>query len=120
MHCRAKTADATEWTEIAALYEALERFRPTPAVRVNRAFAVGRARGPSAGLELLEDRRGPDVRGYPYLHLVRGALFEELGRVHEAREALTLAREQARNSADRAQIDARLAKLEGREREDSK
>lgn len=112
VHCRAEAADATDWNEIAALYEALERFRPIPAVRVNRAFAVGRARGPSAGLELLEDRHGPDVGGYPYVHLVRGALLEELGRAQEAREALMLAREHARNNAERAQIDARLARLE--------
>lgn len=112
VHCRAEAADATEWIEIAALYEALERFRPTPAVRVNRAFAFGRARGPSAGLELLEDSSGPDLGGYPYVHLVRGALLEELGRAQEARAALMLAREQARNQAERTQIDAKLTKLE--------
>jgi RNA polymerase sigma-70 factor, ECF subfamily len=112
LHCRAKTADATDWTEIALLYEALERFRPTPAVRVNRAFAVGRARGPRAGLELLDDRGGPDVRGYPYVYLVRGALLQELGCTLEAREVLMLAREQARNETERTQIDERLAKLE--------
>lgn len=112
VHCRAETAEATDWDEIAALYAALERFRPTPAVRVNRAFAVGRARGPSAGLELLEDAQGPDVGGYPHVHLVRGALLEELGRAQEARAALLKARDHARNAAERAQVDARLAKLE--------
>jgi RNA polymerase sigma-70 factor (ECF subfamily) len=119
VHCRAKTADATEWAEISALYEVLERFRPTPAVRVNRAFAAGRTCGPLTGLELLDDRSGPDVRGYPYVHLVRGALLEELGRAHEAMDALILAREQARNDAERAQIDARLAKLREFEPESS-
>lgn len=112
LHCRATSADATPWTEIAMLYAALERFRPTPAVRVNRAFAVGRAHGPSAGLELLEDRGGPDVRGYPYVHLVRGTLLEELGRTDEARAALALARDAARNVAERMQIELRLAKLD--------
>jgi RNA polymerase sigma-70 factor (ECF subfamily) len=113
VHCRARTADATDWGEIAALYEALERFRPTPAVRVNRAFAVGRAHGPGAGLALLDDPGGPDVRGYPYVHLVRGSLLEELGRTREARDSLALAREHARNAAERAQIEARIATLEG-------
>lgn len=120
LHCRAKAADATEWPEIAALYEALERFRPTPAVRVNRAFAVGRAHGPSAGLELLDEQGGPGasgVRNYPYVHLVRGALLEELGRAHDAREALMLARERARNSAERAQIEARLTRFDNAIRE---
>lgn len=35
----------------------LEAYRPTPAVRVNRAFAVGGADGPGAGLALLDADR---------------------------------------------------------------
>jgi RNA polymerase sigma-70 factor (ECF subfamily) len=114
IHCRARTADATDWVEIAELYAALEGLRPTPAVRVNRAYAVGRARGPDVGLALLDDTGGPDVRGYPYVHLVRGALLDEQGRKDEAREAFHAAREHARNAAERRQIDAKLAKLDRR------
>jgi RNA polymerase sigma-70 factor (ECF subfamily) len=111
VHCRAATADLTEWREIADLYALLETFRPTPAVRVNRAFAVGRAEGPAAGLALLEDGAGPEVSGYPYVHLVRGALLEDLGRYDEARHALSRARDGARNTAEREQIDRRLSQL---------
>jgi RNA polymerase sigma-70 factor (ECF subfamily) len=111
VHCRALTADLTEWREIADLYALLETFRPTPAARVNRAFAAGRADGPAAGLALLEEGDGPDVSGYPYVHLVRGALLEDLGRHDEARHALTRARESARNAAEREQIDRRLSAL---------
>jgi RNA polymerase sigma-70 factor, ECF subfamily len=112
VHCRAPDADSTDWKEIAALYALLERFRPTPAVRVNRAFAVARSEGPSQGLALLESGGDPDISGYPYVHLVRGALLAELGRRAEAREALLLAREHARNAGERTQIDGRLATLE--------
>jgi RNA polymerase sigma-70 factor, ECF subfamily len=112
VHCRAATADLTEWREIADLYALLETFRPTPAVRVNRAFAVGRADGPAAGLALLEGEAGPQVSGYPYVQLVRGALLEDLSRLDEARHALTRARESARNAAEREQIDRRLAALD--------
>ena len=111
VHCRAATADLTEWREIADLYALLETFRPTPAVRVNRAFAVGQADGPAAGLALLQESAGRDVNGYPYVHLVRGALLEDLGRHDEARHALTRARECARNAAERDQIDRRLFEL---------
>jgi RNA polymerase sigma-70 factor (ECF subfamily) len=111
VHCRATTADQTEWREIADLYALLETFRPTAAVRVNRVFAVGQADGPAAGLSLLEDGAGPDVTGYPYVHLVRGALLEDLGRHDEARHALRRAREGARNAAEREQIDRRLSAL---------
>lgn len=113
VHCRAGTADLTEWREIADLYALLETFRPTPAVRVNRAFAVGRVDGAEAGLALLEAGDAPDVSGYPYVHLVRGALLEDLGRHDEARHALTRAREGARNAAEREQINRRLSPLSG-------
>jgi hypothetical protein len=42
---------------------------------------------------------------------VRGALLEELGRIDDARAALSLARKHARNRHEAEQIDARLAKL---------
>lgn len=112
VHCRARSADSTDWKEIAALYSLLETFRPTPAVRVNRAFAVGKADGPGQGLALLEQGGAPDVSAYPYVHLVRGALLEELGRHADALDALRLAHRHARNAAERAQIETRLGKLE--------
>jgi RNA polymerase sigma-70 factor, ECF subfamily len=114
VHCRATSAAETDWREIAALYALLERMRPTPAVRVNRAFAVARAQGPAAGLALLDAPGVPDAAAYPYAHLVRGALLEELGRDEEAIGALQLARAQARNAHEEAQIDARVDRLRRR------
>lgn len=111
VHCRASSAASTDWDEIAALYTVLETYRPTPAVRVNRAFAVGRSQGPGPGLALLETGGEPDVRGYPYVHIVRGTLLEELGRHVEARDALLLAHQHGRNAPERAQIESRLAAL---------
>lgn len=111
VHCRASSAASTDWDEIAALYTVLETYRPTPAVRVNRAFAVGRSQGPGPGLALLETSGEPDVRGYPYVHIVLGALLEELGCHAEAREALLLAHQHARNAAERVHIESRLAAL---------
>ena len=110
LHCRAEAAVDTDWEEIAALYAALEHLRPTPAVRVNRAFAVARAAGANAGLALLE-ARDVDAASYPYVHLVRGALLEELGRYDDAREALELAAAHARNARERAQIRSRLERI---------
>jgi hypothetical protein len=53
------------------------RISPAPAVRVNRAFALGKAKGPSEGL-LLRFQSDIDVNTYPYVHLVRGlAMLDE-------------------------------------------
>lgn len=111
VHCRARTADETDWNEIAELYAILETHRPTPAVRVNRAYAVGKARGAAAGLVLLEAPGEIDAPQYPYFHLVRGALLAELGRLHDARVALMDAEKSARNDDERAQIRTRIAAL---------
>ncbi|WP_437549957.1 sigma-70 family RNA polymerase sigma factor [Sorangium sp. So ce367] len=110
VHCKARTAEATDWAEIASLYALLERFRPTPAVRVNRAFAVARARGPAEGLALLE-QRDVDVSAYPYVHLVRGTLLGEVGETAAAARALREAERCARNMHERRQIQDRLARL---------
>jgi RNA polymerase sigma-70 factor, ECF subfamily len=112
VHCRARTTDETDWSEIASLYALLEAFRRTPAVRVNRAFALSKADGGEAGLALLERDDGLDVRGYPYYHLVRGAILEQLGRVDEARASLLCAVERSRNPHEAEQVRARLDRLD--------
>lgn len=114
VHCRARTAAETDWREIAALYALLESRRPTPAVRVNRAFAEARGDGPLAGLALLDGDGGVETREYPYVHLVRGALLEELGRIEDARVSLQLAAKHARNRHEAEQIDARIDRLDAR------
>jgi RNA polymerase sigma-70 factor, ECF subfamily len=112
VHCRALRAEDTDWREIAELYALLEGFRATPAVRVNRAFAVARSSGPGAGLALLDDTLMPGLSTYPYVHLVRGTLLGELGRTVAAKEALELAERHARNAQERAQIRVKLTELD--------
>jgi RNA polymerase sigma-70 factor (ECF subfamily) len=107
-HCRASSAEQTDWPEIAALYALLEVHKPTPAVRANRAFAAARAWGPAAGLALLEAAGD----GLAHVDLVRGALLQELGALAPAREALLRAVAQARNAHERAAIGARLEQID--------
>lgn len=109
-HCAARSADETDWAEIAALYAILEAHRPTPAVRVNRAFALGRAKGAGEGLSLL-DRGDIDVGREPYVHVVRGTLLAETGRTDEAVASLRAALGAARNTHERGRILARLQAL---------
>ena len=53
LHAEAPTADATDWHQIAALYDTLAAMTPSMVVEVNRAVAVGMARGPEVGLQML-------------------------------------------------------------------
>jgi RNA polymerase sigma-70 factor (ECF subfamily) len=112
VHCEAASAEATDWRQIAELYRLLEVARPSPVVRVNRAFAVARAEGPAAGLALLPDGDAlPAGLRYPYAELVRGVFLSELGRVPEAIAALEAAARKTDNPHERQEIARRLATL---------
>src|SRR5262249_44037855 len=79
-HARARTAEETDWAQIAALYGTLAERTPSPVVELNRAVAVAMADGPAAGLvivDALADERL--LEGYHLLPAVRGDLLEKLG-----------------------------------------
>ena len=85
-HARARTADETNWTRIASLYQLLASTHPSPVVELNRAVAVAMASGPQAGLDLVDQLTdSPQLRDYHLLPSVRGDLLAKLGRLEEAR-----------------------------------
>ncbi|MEN0071254.1 MAG: sigma-70 family RNA polymerase sigma factor [Propionicimonas sp.] len=84
-HARAPSVEATDWDEIADLYTRLGRRTGSPVAELNRAVALGRARGPAAGLALLDQLADvPALRGYHLVPSVRGDLYQRLGRGREA------------------------------------
>ena len=85
-HARALTPADTDWTRIAALYDALAEVAGSPVVALNRAVAVSMAYGPAAGLALVDELMDePALRQYHLLPTVRGDLLARLGRLDEAR-----------------------------------
>ncbi|MFI9208450.1 sigma-70 family RNA polymerase sigma factor [Streptomyces sp. NPDC053253] len=111
-HAQARSAQDTDWAQIASLYEALARVLPTPIVRLNRAVAVGMAHGPEAGLALIDTLlTDPVLRDYHLLPSVRGDLLTRLGRDDEARVEFRRAASLARNAAERAFLERRADEL---------
>jgi RNA polymerase sigma-70 factor, ECF subfamily len=101
-HARARTSAETDWSRIVALYEALARLAPSPVVELNRAVAVAMARGPAAGLELVDALTSePALRAYHHLPSVRGDLLEKLGRPHDASLEFERAASLTRNARER-------------------
>jgi RNA polymerase sigma factor (sigma-70 family) len=85
-HVRARNADETDWEHVAELYAELARRQPSPVVEVNRAVAVAMARGPEAGLAVVDTIAAePSLKSYHLLPAVRGDLLYKLGRFAEAR-----------------------------------
>ena len=109
-HARARTAAETDWTRIAALYDALAQLAPSPVVELNRAVAVAMAFGPAAGLELADAlSTEPSLRSYHLLPSVRGDLLAKLGRFDEAGAEFKRAAALTRNARERALLLARAA-----------
>lgn len=109
-HARAASVDETDWARIAELYELLGRRTGSPVAELNRAVALGRARGPAAGLALLDQLDDvPALRGYHLLPSVRGDLYERLGRGDEAAAAFERAAAMTANERERELLRRRAA-----------
>ena len=109
-HATAATAADTDWAQIAALYEQLAWFLPTPVVELNRAVAVGMAQGPAAGLPLVAALEASGkLAGYHLLPATRADLLRRLGRRSEAAAAYRDALELASTDAERRFLSRRLA-----------
>ncbi len=112
VHGRALAAGDTDWAEIAALYAALERHRPSAVVTINRAVAIARAEGPAAGLALLENLADlPEIAGYQPFHAARAGLLEETGDAAGARDALARALALTDIPAEQTYLRRKLARL---------
>jgi RNA polymerase sigma factor (sigma-70 family) len=111
-HAQAPSWEATDWDEIVALYEVLGSLWPSPVVALNRAVAIGFARGPEAGLAELDGlSTEPQLAGYGYLPAARADFLRRLGRTDEARLAYGEALLLTENSVERAFLSGRLAEL---------
>ncbi|GAA1581435.1 RNA polymerase sigma factor [Actinomadura kijaniata] len=111
-HARAASAEETDWGLISKLYDLLARRLPTPVVELNRAVAVGYARGPEAGLEIVDALASEkSMADYHLLPSVRGDLLARLGRTAEARAELERAASLTRNAAERAALEKKAADL---------
>ena len=113
LHDSATDPGATDWAEIAALYERLANLAPSPVVELNRAVAISMADGPAAGLGLLDALTSDDrLAAYPYFHAARADLLRRLGRHSEAGAAYHAALELTTNEVERAFLARRIHELE--------
>ena len=111
-HARAASWDATDWRQIVEHYEALAAIAPSPVVELNRAVAIGLARGPAAGLAALDDVDDAALRGYHLLPGARADFLRRLGRRTEAATEYRRALGLTDNARERAFYAARLAACE--------
>ena len=112
VHAEAPTAAATDWQQIAGLYEVLLRAEPSPVIELNRAAAIAMRDGPEHGLKLIDAilARG-ELQEYHLSHAARADLLRRLGRKDEARAAYERALTRAIEEPERRLIERRLREL---------
>ncbi len=98
--------EASDWTQVVALYDQLVRLDGSPIVRLNRAIAVAERDGPDAGLALI-DALAPDLSDYHAFHAARADLLRRTGRTAASRDAYDAAIARAGNSAEAAYLTRR-------------
>lgn len=84
VHADADSVEATDWSQVVALYDQLLAVAPTPVVALNRAIAVSEVDGPGAVLALVD---GLGLDGYYPYHATRADLLRRLNRPDEAADA---------------------------------
>jgi RNA polymerase sigma factor (sigma-70 family) len=113
LHDEASSTEATDWPQILALYELLQRLADNPMVTLNRAVAYAMVHGPRAGLELI-DQLAQDERIARHFRLaaVRAHLLERSGERAAAKRHYLAAAEGTTSTAERNYLLLKAARIE--------
>ncbi|AVT39971.1 RNA polymerase sigma factor [Plantactinospora sp. BB1] len=112
VHAEAERAEETDWAQILALYQILERLAPNPVVTLNHAVAAAMVRGPQVGLALLAPLDADErVAGHHRLHAVRAHLLEMAGEPESARESYLTAARLTTSLPEQEYLQNRAARL---------
>ncbi len=113
VHTDAPTVEATDWSQVVALYDQLAQVDPSPIVALNRAVAIAELDGPDVALAGVDRLvvTAPALASYHAFHATRADLLRRLGRSAEAREAYDAALAVCDNTAERAYLSRRRGEL---------
>ncbi|GIJ70823.1 RNA polymerase sigma factor [Virgisporangium ochraceum] len=112
VHDEAPTAADTDWPQILALYDVLERIAPGPVVTLSRAVAVAMVHGPTAGLTVLGTLDDDGRLAHTHrLDAVRAHLLEQAGDHDAARESYLRAARMTASLPEQHYLTRRAARL---------
>ncbi len=113
LHCRATSAQDTDWPQIVRLYDLLERLHPTPVIALNRAAAVAMAEGPVPALALVDQiASGGELEQFHLFHAVRADLQRRAGQHDTAAKSYGRALALVTNERERRFLEFRLRSLQ--------
>ena len=112
LHCEARTADETDWTQIEQLYRLLYEMTPSPIVALNHAVAAHKVDGADAALMRVLNELNNDLQDYLYYHSTKAGLLVELGQITEARKAYQQALNLQPSHAEAHYLKKRLSSIQ--------
>jgi RNA polymerase sigma-70 factor (ECF subfamily) len=110
LHAQAARASDTDWPQISALFSELHRRAPTPVIALNHAVAIAMARGPEAGLPLI-DELSDELGEYHLFHAARADLLRRIGKTKQAITAYRSALALVGSEPERRFLQRRLDEL---------
>jgi len=112
VHAEAKSAGATDWRQIVAIYDQLVRIQPSPVVYLNRAVAIAMRDGPEAGLTHIDAVLAHgELANYYLAHAARADMCRRLGRTAEARASYEKALALTQQEPERQFLQERIRQL---------
>jgi RNA polymerase sigma-70 factor, ECF subfamily len=112
VHAEAKSAAATDWRQIVALYNQLVRIQPSPVVHLNRAVAIAMRDGPEAGLRHIDAvLEHGELANYYLAHSARADMYRRLGRTAEARSSYEKALALTQQEPERQFLQERIRQM---------
>ncbi|MEO6702671.1 MAG: DUF6596 domain-containing protein [Jatrophihabitantaceae bacterium] len=116
VHAEAPSSEQTDWDEVIGLYDVLQRLAPNPIALLNRAVAVGMARGPAEGLALLAELADGPLVEHHRLFAVRAHLLERSSCQEQAAQDYRTAARLATNVPERRFLTMKAIALENQGR----
>jgi RNA polymerase sigma factor (sigma-70 family) len=110
VHDQAARYEDTDWRQILALYNVLEKMTGNPMVTLNRAVATAMVEGPDAGLDVLDDL-GNRLGDHHRVHSVRAHLLELHGDPEGAITEFRAAAAGSTNLRERQYLATQAARL---------
>jgi RNA polymerase sigma-70 factor, ECF subfamily len=114
IHAEARTAQETDWKQIAALYAILNTTQASPIVALNHAVAVAMSESLERGLAMIDELGScGELESYRLYHAARADLLRRMGRNLEAIESYRRALALTSNAVELRYLGRRLSDLEG-------
>jgi RNA polymerase sigma-70 factor (ECF subfamily) len=112
LHAEAKTAEETDWVQIAALYSRLLEWNPSRVVALNHAVAMAMSTSLENGLKRIDELgRSGELDQYYLFHAARADILRRLQQPSEAAEAYRRALQLATNRIEQLYLERRLREV---------